>query len=167
MVKNILFKIWQAIPLIVAVIVIGIFGYFRFAGEPGFVNFEPTVKGTLNDVQKQTISIIIELNKYLVSLCTLMFGTIGFFLAKYKKEIKITWVASALSISLLFLGLTYYYAFRVYSRLTSELAQNVFAIKPDQSRILYYLTMEFWSSIGASIILLSIFIHVFSTNKDV
>lgn len=166
MVKNILLKILQAIPLIVAAIMIGVFGYFLFAGEPRYVNLEPILAGKLSDVQIQTISIITELNKYLVSLCTLMFGAIAFFLVKYKKEIIIAWVASALSISLLFLGLTYYYAFLVYSRLTSELAQNVFAIKPDQSRLLYYLTMEFWSSIGASIILLAIFIQVFSTNKD-
>ena len=150
-----------ATPLIVAIVVVGVSIYFYFKLDPSFVNLQPLSDGKLSEAQNQTISMITELNKYLISLGTLMFGVIGFYLTKYKQEIHVNYVGPAFLISLILLGLVYYYAFRVYVQLTGELAQNALAIQPGQSRILYYLQMEFWTSLGSSLVLLFLFVYVF------
>jgi hypothetical protein len=157
-------KVLSIIPLILAIAMI-VFIYFKFKEEPVFVDYLTLVSGALSEAQKQTISIAIELNKFLVSLTTLMFGALGFYLTKYKNEFEIRWVAAAFFISLIFLGLTYYYAFHVYSQLTGELAQNALAIQPGKSRILYYFEREFWTSLGASLILLFLFVFVLFSKK--
>jgi hypothetical protein len=163
--KSLRKKVWNVMPLLVAAVAIGIFTYFWFKRAPVFVDYETLVAGNLNEAQKETITMVTELNKFLVSLGTLMFGAIGFYLTKYKKEIQTMWVAVAFLVSLILVGLTYYYAFRVFSQLTSELAQNALAIQPGKSRILYYIEMEFWTSLGASLILLFLFVHVFSVRS--
>jgi hypothetical protein len=95
-----------------------------------------------------------------------MFGAIGFYLTKYRQEIRVNWVGPAFLISLVLLGLVHYYGFRVYTQLITELSQNALAIRPGQSRILYYLQMEFWTSLGTSLILLFLFVYVFYTGKE-
>lgn len=101
---------------------------------------------------------ITELNKFLISLSTLMFGALGFYLTQYGDTPPNVWEKIAFLTSFFLLGGTYYFAFRVYSQLAAELAQDALALRPGQSRVLYCLEMEFWCSIGASFILLSIFL---------
>ncbi len=159
-------NILHATPLIVALVVVAACIYLRFKLNPGFVNFEDIKPDTgLSEVQKQVISMVSELNRYLISLGTLMFGAIGFFLTKYRQDIRVNRVGPAFLISLALLGLVHYYAFRVYTQLTAELSQKTLALQPGQSKILYYLEMEFWTSLGTSLILLFLFVYVFYAGK--
>lgn len=154
-------KIWLVMPFLIAGVMVLVVIYFAFKSKPVFVNYNNLVSGDLSEAQKQTITLSTELNKFLVSLSTLMFGVLGFYLAHYRKEIQVRWVATAYFLTLILLGLTYYFTFRVYSQLTSDLAQNAFAMIPENSRVLYYLEMSFWTSAGSSLILLLIFLFVF------
>lgn len=165
-IKTLWAKIWLKMPVLIVLLAFGISTYFWFNKKPIFVDFQALESGQLNEAQKQTISITTELNKFLVSLGTLMFGTLGFYLAKYKREIQIRLVSSAFFGALVLLGITYYYAFRVYSQLATELSQNALATIPGKSKILYYLEMEFWTALGAAFTLLFLFVYVFSITKE-
>jgi hypothetical protein len=83
----------------------------------------------------------------------------------YRKEIQIIPIASGFLIALVLLGVTYFFSFMTYSQMTSELAQNALGVIPGKSRILYYLEMEFWTFLGASLIMLFIFVFVLFTAK--
>lgn len=64
-------------------------------------------------------------------------------------------------LSLLLLGLGYFFAFKVYTELISNLTQGFLGIDPGNSRILFYLRMEFKLCCSSSLILLSMFVSVF------
>lgn len=128
--------------------------------NPEFVDYQNLILGKLSDVEKQTITMWTELNKYLISIATLMFGVLGFYLTIYRREFQIKWLTPPIIIVIIFLGFTYYYAFMVYSEIANELGQNALARNPERSRIFYYLKMEFWTSLNASITMLLIFAYL-------
>jgi len=131
---------------------------FWFKRDPAFVDLEALAGGNISEVKKQTLTMITELNKFLISLSTLMFGALGFYLTQFKNPPPNVYIKIAFLTSFLLLGGTYYFAFRVYSELAGELAQDALALRPGRSKVLYGLEMEFWCSIGASFILLAIFL---------
>lgn len=165
-IKKIGSKIWRAMPIWLAIVAMGVFIYFWFRRDPTFVNYDTLVSGSLNEAQKQTITMATELNKLLVSLNMALFGAVGFYLAHYRKEIQVAKIAPAFIISLILLGLADYFAFRAYTQLTGELAQNALAMIPEMSKVLYYIEMEFWAFFGSSLILLFIFVFVFIDRKN-
>ena len=163
--KNLLRSFWSYVPLLIGLAGILIVIYFHLESKPGFVNYSTLQSGNLNEAQKHAVTMAVELNKFIISINTLMFGVLGFFINHYKKEIQVKRVAFAYFLSLILLALTFYYSFRVYSQLTSDLAQNAFAMTPKTSKVLYYLEMAFWSFASSSSVLLSIFISVFIARK--
>ena len=165
-IKRVYQKIWPLTPFIIALVVIIIeICFFCFKGKPVFANYVKLESGNLNEAQKQTITLVTELNKFIVSITTLMFGVLGFFINKYRKEIQVKWIAIAYFISLILLGFTFYFTLLVYIQLVSELSQETLAMTPKHSHILYYLEMAFFTSIGSSLILLSIFGFVFTEKR--
>ncbi len=157
-IRNYLRSIWLASPLTIAtimIILITLKGYFNFPPDIG----RPPL-GDLNEAQKQAISIIVELNKFLVSIGTLMFGVLGFYLTAYRDKIQAKCIAISYFMALILLSCTYYFSFNVYSELTKDLASNSLLLTPGLSPVLYFLEMAFWTSAGSALILLFIFVVV-------
>jgi hypothetical protein len=117
--------------------------------------------GKFSESQKASLDIINELNKFLVSLNTALFGVAGFFINNYKFQIQklATGLAYLLALGLLSAG--YLCAFKVYAELTSNLTQGMLSLEPSGSRVLAYLKLEFIVCCGSSLTLLSIFVFVF------
>ncbi|MFI5329822.1 MAG: hypothetical protein ACHQ2F_02125 [Desulfobaccales bacterium] len=159
-------RVWPATPLIIAVLILIMVFSLGFKRNPSFTDYNSLVNGNLNDAQKHTISMVTELNKFMISITTLLFGVLGFFLINYRKKIHIWWTASAYFISLILLSFANFWAFLVYSQLAYEFAQNTLAMTPGKSKTLYYLEMSFWTSAGASLILLFLFVFVFIAGSD-
>lgn len=149
------------LPLCAAVVLTGYF-LIRLADKPVFVNYDGFPNGDLVEAQRQTISIATELNNFLVSLASALFGGIGFYMTKYRSRLSSPTSLVALFWATGLLCLTYYWAFRTYAQLTAELAQRALAITPGQSWILYYLELEFWTFLGASVTLFTLALQVFA-----
>jgi hypothetical protein len=157
-VMNIGSGIWKGMPLWIALAAGGLVIFLAINMVPDFVDLKDLAQGNLNEAEKQTLTMATELNKFLISLVTAMFGAVGFYLINYREKIQTKWVAGAFFISLVLLGFTYYFGFMSYSQMTAELAQGALGMTPSKSRILYYLEMEAWTFLGASLTMLSIFI---------
>lgn len=156
-----LFKIGNILIILLIIVAIGLNIYLGIKRKPKFIDLKDLPSGGLNEAQKQAISMVTETNKFLISLSTLMFGAVGFYLTQYKEYFKTESIIKvAFLSSFIFLGLSYYFAFKAYAQSLSELAQDAIAMKPHKSDTLYYLEMQFWTSISASLILLSIFVFI-------
>lgn len=156
---------WVLLPAIFALAAVGFVIYTYVDKTPGFVDLQRLPMGDLNKAQEQTLTMIRELNKFLISLVTLMFGGVAFFLMHYRKEVRVVPIAVGLLFALVLLGVTYFFGFMTYSQLTTELAQNALGVIPGKSRILYYLELEFWTFLGASLTILLLFVFVLFTAK--
>ena len=132
--------------------------------EPDAVNFETLTQGTLTDAQAQTLDMVKELNAYLVSMVTLMFGGLGWYLSQYR-------VSSGPLLRGVFfstvglLALAYWYAGRVYAEIAAELAQQALGVQPGASRILYWLELEFAASGVAGVLVLLVFADAVTRRK--
>ena len=122
---------------------------------PDFVNYQPLETGTLSGAQSQTVTMAKELNSYLISLTTLIFGGFGWYVTQHKPSMRPDFVRATFFSAVGFTSLAAWYAFQAYAQLVSELAQDTLALVPGQSRILYYLELEAAScGCGALLILL-------------
>jgi hypothetical protein len=148
----------RLLPFLIAVCALAIVAALWTSRAPSFVDLKNLEFGNLNEAQQETIKIVTELNKFLISLVTLIFTALGFYLTRYRKDVYVLWSGSALFIALVLLGATYVLGFMVYSTLTGELAQNALGLDPGYSRTLYYLEMEFSTTVSASIVMLFIFV---------
>jgi hypothetical protein len=153
-------------PLAIGIVALVALPLLVMLRTPAFVDLDP-LEGNPNEAQKQTISITVELNKYLISLATLTFGAFGFFLTYYKAAARLPATVITFLLALVLLGSTYYFAFRAYSELTAELAQDALAMKPERSLILYYIELEFWAFLGASMTMFGVFMAaVFGPSQE-
>jgi hypothetical protein len=149
------------LPLSAAIALTG-YLFLRWHAAPAFINYDGLPDGNLVETQKQTIAIVTELNSFLVSLASALFAGIGFYITKYRNKLSSINSVIALSWATGLLCLTYYWAFRTYAQLTSELAQKALAITPGQSWILYYVDLEFWTFLGASVTLFTLALSAFA-----
>jgi hypothetical protein len=127
--------------------------------------YEPLINGDIKQSNAQAIDMINEINKFLISANSALFGFSGFFLNYYKSKIAVFRNGLAYLLSLILLGFGYFFAFKVYTELLSNLSQDSLAIDPDNSRILFFLKMEFKLCCSSSLILLSMFVSVFFYEK--
>ncbi len=137
---------------------------YRQLGAPGYPDYLPLSDGKLTEAQKQAISMTTELNKYFISLATLIFGGLGFGLTQYRVTVDRTTLVLTLPIVLTLLGSTYFYAFWTYAQMTMDLAQDSLSLYPGHSRALYYVEMEFWACLGASVTMVCLFVDVVLRN---
>lgn len=124
--------------------------------EPTGPNLDTLVNGDLTDAQMQTLDMVKELNAYLVSMVTLMFGGLGWYLSQYRAGSGLFLRGVIFSIAG-FLALAYWYAGRVYAEMAAELAQQALGVQPGASRILYWLELEFAASGIAGVLVLLVF----------
>lgn len=61
--------------------------------------------------------------------------------------------------------LSFWYAAMTYAELTAELGQNLIALVPRQSRVLYYVEMEVAASGVAAALILTIFADTVTRHK--
>lgn len=120
-------------------------------------------QGELSDAQEKTVEIIVDLNKFLISSASLMFGAVGFYLKQYGSDLPKAGPGTAFMIALVLLIWAYYSALKAYTELTSELGQDLLNVYPGQSRILFYLEVEYLTAGGAAIVILSIFVFGYVT----
>lgn len=159
--------VWRQTPWLIGLIALGIPIYFWISKAPTFVDLETLQSGNLTKAQEQALSMVMELNKFLISLVTLTFGGVGFLLMHYRKNITVVPITIAFLIALVLLGTSYYFSFLTFSRVAAELAQNAIGLEPGKSRVFYYLELEFWTFLGASLIMLFLFTFVvFSERKE-
>jgi hypothetical protein len=127
--------------------------------------YEILTNGEIKASNGAAIEMINEINKFLISANSALFGLSGFFLNNYRNKIGIFRNGLAYLLALLLLGFGYFFAFKVYTEMISNLTQGYLGIDPDNSRILFYLRMEFKVCFSSSLILLSMFVSVFFNEK--
>jgi hypothetical protein len=135
--------------------------------EIGTINphYETLTNGEIKPSNGTAIEMINEINKFLISANSALFGLSGFFLNNYKPRIALFRNGLAYLLALILLGFGYFFAFKVYTELISNLTQGSLGIDPDNSRILFFLRMEFKLCCSSSLILLSMFVSVFFYEK--
>ena len=130
-----------------------------------FPEYEPLLNGEIKPSSGIAVDMINEVNKFLISANSALFGLSGFFLNNYKSKMAVFRNGLAYLLALILLGFGYFFAFKVYTELLSNLAQDSIAIDPDNSRIIFFLRMEFKLCCSSSLILLSMFVSVFFYEK--
>lgn len=150
--KNVL----PLITLATTIVLIIFIGYKYFNEYP-----KATIGSLINQNEKDAVNYLLELNKFLISICTLLFGLIGFYLSKYRKEIYNKWIAISYFISIIFLGSSYFFSIKVYSSIVEQISEGFIGLKPGSSIVMFYQEMSYWTMLGTSILLLSIFFNVF------
>lgn len=153
------------LPIITGLIALWIcFSHFLEIGTL-FPQYQILTNGNIRQSDEKSIEMINEINKFLISANSALFGLSGFFLNNYKNKIGMFRNGLAYLMSLILLGFGYFFAFKVYTELISNLTQGFLGIDPDNSRILFYLKMEFKLCCSSSLILLSMFVSVFFYEK--
>lgn len=125
--------------------------------EPDFVNYQELNGGDLSEAQEQTLTMAKELNSYLISTTTLIFGALGWYLTQYRAAVRpgVTRVAFFTAIGLM--SVAAWYAYQTYAQIVSELAQDALAVTPGQSRILYYFELESAACGAGALLMLMVF----------
>lgn len=155
----------STLPLIIGAIAVWVcFTHFLEIGTI-FPRYEILANGEIKQSNEKAIEMINEINKFLISANSALFGLSGFFLNNYKHRMAVFRNGLAYLLALILLGLGYFFAFKVYTELISNLTQGFLGIDPDNSRILFYLRMEFKLCCSSSLILLSMFVSVFFYEK--
>ena len=147
-----------AVVLLFALVVPGLL-------EPSGPNLDTLVNGELPDAQTQTLDMVKELNAYLVSMVTLMFGALGWYLSQYRTGTSLL-LRSVFFSTVGLLALAYWYAGRVYAEIAAELAQQALGVQPGASRILYWLELEFAASGTAGVLVLLVFADAVTRSKS-
>ena len=159
-------KEWTPVAVGILAIIATIMMYYR---ESPFLPPDEVVmipNGELTDAQEATIQMIVELNKFLVSIPTLLLGAVGFYLKHYRAQLPTRSSGCAFLVALVQLLAAYYFAFQTYVALTSELAQEVLHLYPGRSEILFNIEMEFWATAGATLVLATILLVGHVTNSE-
>lgn len=164
-VRKSLAEMITALPVLTGLVALWIcFSHFLEIGSIR-PQYEILSGGEVKASHGTAIDMINEINKFLISANSALFGFSGFFLNNYKHKIAMFRNGLAYLIALLLLGFGYFFAFKVYTELISNLTQGFIGIDPDNSRILFYLRMEFKLCCSSSLILLSMFVSVFFYEK--
>ena len=130
------------LPIILSCIFIIFFILSYFSNKP-VADLPTDITKIGKENVEMSVSIIQEMNKYLVSISTALFGVCGFFLNNNKNNINKGSIGYAYLISLIFLGLSFFYAFNVYAGLTNNIVQGKISLTPGTSDVLFDLEMEF------------------------
>jgi len=155
----------RLVPLVVSIVLMGVYAWLTYAlRHPPFVDLTTLKDGVVSAAQSQAVSMVKELNTYLVSTTTFLLGGLGWYLSQYKPP-KSMVVHTAFFASVAFLTLAYMYAGLTNVELTDELAQNSLALKPGGSLVLYYLEMEIWTCGIASVLMLGVFTDAVTKGK--
>jgi hypothetical protein len=118
----------------------------------------------LNEAQEQTIEMVKELNAYLISMTTLMFGGLGWYLTQHRPTQSV-WVHTAFFASAGLLVVSFWYAAMTYAELTAELGQNLIGLEAERSRVLFYLEMEMMACGVAALLILIVFADTVTRQK--
>jgi hypothetical protein len=110
----------------------------------------------LSEAEEQTIAMIKELNGYLISMTTLMFGGLGWYLTQHRPS-PTMWLQTAFFSASALLAVSFWYAAMTYAELTAELGQNLIGLVARESRVLYYVEMEVTACGVAAVLILIIF----------
>ena len=161
-------KNWRYVLWILSLIVfIGVLVFLQNYHECSFSDYgNSRLGGKINDAQKQTILLITELNKYILSINTLLMGALGFYLTKFPKITSKKWIEATYILAAMFFVTSFYYGFKVFSELTGNLAQDVLALQPTASDVFYYLKMSIYPSAISSLVLLVMFVLGVFTNRE-
>ena len=124
--------------------------------EPVVVAASLGERHELTGAQEQTIGMIKELNSYLISLTTLMFGGLGWYLTRRRRSSGIVLQTAFFGAAAL-LAVSFWYAAMTYAELATELGQNLVGLVAKHSRVLYDLEMEVTTSGIAALLILVIF----------
>lgn len=162
LIKNRIF--WSVSLLLLLVFFAALLLTFYLKAVPNFIDYDRLQSGLLSEAQKTSITLTTELNKFLVSITTLMFGVIVYLTHNNNKQ---WFVYAFLSILSIFLVGNYFLSYLIYSHLTSDLAQNALALKPGGSEVLHYLETSLYVAIISfiSIVLVYIFTDIFKGNR--
>ena len=147
----------RLLPLLVAAYVVGAVAIVApRITEPSGPMLAPVRDGALTPAQAYTLDIVKQLNSFLVSMTTLMFGSLGWYLSQYRSSIAPLTRAVFFS-TVGFLALAFWYAAQTYAETVAELSQNVLGVTPGESRILFYLQLEFAVCAIAGVLILLVF----------
>jgi hypothetical protein len=124
--------------------------------EPTVVTRSLGEKHELNPAEEQTIAVVKELNGYLISMTTLMFGALGWYLTQHRPS-PTMWLQTGFLSAAALLAVSFWYAAMTYAELTSELGQNLIGLVARESRVLFYLEMEVTACGLAAVLILIIF----------
>ena len=147
----------RLLPLLVAAYVVGAIAIVapRIA-EPNGPMLSPVRDGALTPAQAYTLDMVRQLNSFLVSMTTLMFGSLGWYLSQYRSSIApLTRAVFFSTVGLL--ALAFWYAAQTYAETVAELSQDVLGVTPGESRILFYLELEFTVCAIAGVLILLVF----------
>jgi hypothetical protein len=122
-------------------------------------------KHELSPAQEQTIAVVKELNGYLISMTTLMFGGLGWYLTQHRPSPTI-WLQTGFFAAAALLAVSFWYAAMTYAELTAELGQNLIGLIAGESRVLYYLEMEVTACGAAAILILIIFADTVTRQRN-
>ncbi|GAB3803506.1 hypothetical protein GCM10028819_33530 [Spirosoma humi] len=146
------------LPLAIGIITLFVFFFRLWEVDSIIVSYTRIDPDELPKPLEMAINLTIELNKYVISIGTGLFGLVGFFFKDYAAKLTVRSINMAFLLALLLLGLGGLYAFTIYTELTNSLSQGVYALNPGNSRILAYIELEFILCLGASLSLGSIFV---------
>jgi hypothetical protein len=158
----------KLVPLAIAAIGATMLLYKFYGLRPHFEDLVGLSESGANELQKLTLNNIGELNKFMPSLATLMFGAVAFYVTHYTRAVSRPFLATAVFLALILIAFTYVFAFKASAELTAEIAQGALGLRPGASLTFFYLEMEFWSFLVASVTMLSIFaVLIFEKQPEV
>ena len=155
----------RLVSLAIAVVSVALFTIIvAWRREPVVVPLSLGQSRELTEAQEQTIEMIKQLNGYLISLATLMFGGLGFYLTQHRPSLRMPQQTAFFAAACL-LVLSFWFATMTYSQVATELAQNLIALVPGRSRVLYYVEMEVTTAGAAAVLLLALFSDTVTRQK--
>ena len=153
-------------PLLTATVLTGAFAWIAATLEPQFVNYQDLDAGSLKDAQTQTLTMVKELNSYLISLTTLIVGGVGWYFSHYRSVLRPVIARVIFFFVVGLIALAAWYAFQTYAEIVGELAQNSVALAPAHSLILWFVTVEATACGIAALLLLGLFADAVTRKPD-
>jgi hypothetical protein len=150
-----------AIALVSIVLLLTIVSWWR---EPLVVPASLGAEHELTEAQEQAIDMVKELNAYLISMTTLMFGALGWYLTHHRPS-PTMWLQTGFFSAAGLLVVSFWFAAMTYAELTAELGQNLIGLVARHSRVLYYLEMEVAAAGAATVLILVIFADTVTRQK--
>ena len=147
------------LPFLLAGYIVFMFSIFAPRVAPPHrpdLHLQALPQGMLTEAQTQTLDMVKELNAYLISMTTLMFGGLGWYLSQYRPTSSPI-IRAVFFSTVGFLVLASWYAAMAYARIASDLSQNALNFKPGESLVLFYVQLEFAACAVAAFLVLFVF----------
>jgi len=129
------------------------------------LHYQDVPQGALTEAQTQTLNMIKELNAYLISMTTLLFGGLGWYLSQFRPTSS-PLIRAVFFSTVGFLALAFWYAAMTYGQITSDLSKNELNVTPGSSWILSYLELEFAACAVAGVLMLLVFADAVTRGKS-